>query len=193
MNKLLLASAIAAFSGLSGLAVAQEVGKVISSTPVLKRVTEPRSNCGAAGDVQQRCRTETVSEDRTIGYKVVYEYAGKQHTVQLPFPPGPTIELEVTPTAQSASGPSTTGAPTPTYTSAERVYVEPIERVYREPAYVDRVYYSRPYAYPYSYSTYYPDYYASPVYPLLGVALGYTLGTRHWGHGHRWSGHRRGR
>ncbi len=177
----------------SGLATAQETGKVISSTPVLKRVTEPRSTCTNDTDGRQRCRTEMITEDRNIGYKVVYESAGRQHTVQLPFPPGPTIELEVTPTAQSASGPSTTGAPTPTYTSAERVYVEPIERVYREPAYVDRVYYSRPYAYPYSYSTYYPDYYASPVYPLLGVALGYTLGTRHWGHGHRWSGHRRGR
>jgi hypothetical protein len=171
----------------SGFALAQETGKVISSTPVLKRVTEPRSTCTNDADGRQRCRTEMITEDRNIGYKVVYEYAGRQHTVQLPFPPGPTIELEVTPTALSAPVPATTGAPTPTYTSSERVYVEPIERVYREPAYVDRVYYSRPYPY------YYSDYYASPVYPLLGVALGYSLGVGRWGYGHRWVGHHRWR
>lgn len=211
MNKLLLASAIAAFSGLSGLAVAQEVGKVISSTPVLKRVTEPRSNCGAAGDVQQRCRTETVSEDRTIGYKVVYEYAGKQHTVQLPFPPGATIELEVTPAAQTLSRASSRGAAS----APQRVYVErDVERSYREPIYSEPAYsesdyypsqpyyssraydypstynYSRSYDYPGSY--YYPRSYASPIYPLLGVALGYSWGVGrggYWGHGgHR--GHR---
>jgi hypothetical protein len=63
--------------------------------------------------------------------------------------------------------------------------VEPIERVYREPVYVDRVYYSRPY--------YYPEYYSSPVYPLLGVALGYSLGVGRWGYGNHWSGHHRWR
>lgn len=172
----------------SGFALAQDIGKVISSTPVLKRVSEPRSTCTNDADGRQRCRTEMVTEDRNIGYKVVYEFAGKQHTVQLPFPPGPTIELEVTPTALSgASGSFATSAPTPTYTSSERVVVEPIERVYREPAYVDRVYYSRPY--------YYPEYYSSPVYPLLGVALGYSLGVGRWGYGYgnRWSGHHRWR
>ncbi len=185
----LLAVVATAFSG---FAIAQEVGKVISSTPVLKRVTEPRSNCNNDTDGRQRCRTEMITEDRNIGYKVVYEYAGRQHTVQLPFPPGPTIELDVTPTALSAApDPSTTSTPTPTYSSSERVVAEPIERVYREPAYVDRVYYSR--AYPTYYPNYTSDYYASPVYPLLGVALGYTLGSRNWGHGYRWSGHRRWR
>ena len=176
----------------SGFAIAQEVGKVISSTPVLKRVTEPRSTCSNDADGRQRCRTEMIAEDRNIGYKVVYEFAGRQHTVQLPFPPGPTIELDVTPTALSATpASSANSAPTPTYTSSERVLVEPIERVYREPAYVDRGYYSRPY--PNYYPNYYSDYYASPVYPLLGVALGYTLGVRNWGYRHHWSGHRRWR
>ena len=200
MNKLLIASALAAFTGLSGLAAAQEVGKVISSTPALKRVTEPRSNCGTAADVR-RCRTEMVSEDRNIGYKVVYEYAGKQHTVQLPFPPGATIELEVTPAAQTLSRSSSREAAF----APERVYVErDVERGYREPVYSEPAYlepgyslqpyynsrtydypstynYARSYDYPGAY--YYPQSYASPIYPLLGVALGYTWGVGRGGYG----------
>ncbi|MEQ1516397.1 MAG: hypothetical protein ABL931_07915, partial [Usitatibacteraceae bacterium] len=81
MKKLLILSALAAGVGLlPGLAAAQEVGKVISSTPVLKRVTEPRKVCTTEADGRQNCRTDSVTEDRNIGYKVVYEYAGKQHT-----------------------------------------------------------------------------------------------------------------
>lgn len=30
---------------------------------------------------------QMVSEDRPIGYQVVYEYVGRQHTAQLPFAP----------------------------------------------------------------------------------------------------------
>ena len=170
-----LASVAAAFSG---VAAAQEIGKVLSSTPVLKRVTEPRSTCANDVDGHQRCRTEMVTEDRNIGYKVVYEYAGRQHTVQLPFPPGPTIELDVTPSSARALS----SAPVQSVNAPEPVYVE---RTYREPIYVERPYYpARTY--------YYPEYYPSPIYPLLGVALGYTWGRgSYWGHG--WSGHRRGR
>lgn len=32
-----------------------------------------------------------------MGYIVVYEYAGKQYTVQMPNDPGPTIRLQLTP------------------------------------------------------------------------------------------------
>ena len=180
MKKQLFISILAAASAtLSGIAGAQEIGKVLSSTPVLKRVTEPRSTCVNEADGRQRCRTEMVTEDRNIGYKVVYEYAGRQHTVQLPFPPGPTIELDVTPSAQvqSASVPANAASFAP-----EPVYVE---RTYREPVYIERDYYP-------ARSYYYPGYYASPIYPLLGVALGYTWGRGGF-RGHGWSGHHRGR
>jgi uncharacterized protein YcfJ len=43
------------------------------------------------------CSTQTVYENRLVGYNVVYEYAGKQYNVQLPQDPGPTIQLQVTP------------------------------------------------------------------------------------------------
>ncbi len=45
----------------------------------------------------QRCSTQNFYESRTIGYNVVYEYAGKQYSVQLPNDPGPSIRLQITP------------------------------------------------------------------------------------------------
>lgn len=43
------------------------------------------------------CTTQSVYENRLIGYDVVYEYAGKQYSVQLPQDPGSTIPVQVTP------------------------------------------------------------------------------------------------
>ena len=118
--------------GLGTAAQAQEVGQVISRTPVYQQVSVPRQVCtqtqvtapaqtsgaGAAmgaiaggaiaGDkvegpqagqtqTQQTCTTQQVYENRLMGYNVVYEFAGKQYTVQWPKDPGPTIKLQITP------------------------------------------------------------------------------------------------
>ncbi len=190
MKTRLLISALVAGSGLvSGLALAQEVGNVISSTPVLKRVTEPRSTCTNDADGKQRCSTQMVTEDRTIGYKVVYEYAGKQRTVQLPFPPGQTIPLEISPagpTGYALPDRQTIAAPTPVYSTESQPVV--VERVVREPVYVERDYYPGPY---------YRSYYYDPIYPILGLGLAATAiyyGGRggYWGHSYRggFRGHR---
>jgi hypothetical protein len=163
-------------------ASAQAVGNVISSTPVLKRVTEPVRGCSPAP--QRAC--EMATEDRLIGYKVVYEYNGKQHEVQLPFAVGATIPLETSGSGvQPASTPST--APTPTYERSPRV----VERVYVEPGYRS------------DYGNYtgarYDPYYYGPIVPLgLTLGLGYVAGRYYWprgyvyygGHG-GWRGHRR--
>ena len=176
MKKLLVVSAlVAGLALMPGLAAAQEVGKVISSTPVLKRVTEPKSTCTNDAEGRQRCTTQMVTEDRTIGYKVVYEYAGRQHSAQLPFAPGATIPLEVNVAPQSAPVRSTTPPINTVYSSEPRtVYVaeQPvIETVYRDRVYVESpYYYSRPYPYNYA-SSYY-----SPLYPVLGLGLGYAAG-----------------
>lgn len=45
----------------------------------------------------QNCRTETVYENRVMGYNVTYEYAGKQYMVQMPRDPGPTVQINITP------------------------------------------------------------------------------------------------
>ncbi len=48
---------------------------------------------------QTTCSTQTLYENRTVGYNVTYEYAGRQYQVQLPQDPGPTIRVQITPMA----------------------------------------------------------------------------------------------
>jgi uncharacterized protein YcfJ len=47
----------------------------------------------------QNCTNQIFYENRTTGYHVVYEFAGKQYTVQMPTDPGPTVRLQITPVA----------------------------------------------------------------------------------------------
>ena len=49
----------------------------------------------------QNCSTQTFYENRTTAYNVVYEFNGKQYSVQMPQDPGPTIRLQITPVAAS--------------------------------------------------------------------------------------------
>ena len=106
----------------------------------------------------QNCTTQTVYENRAVGYNVVYEYAGKQYTVQLPYDPGPTIRLQVSPAGaqqqQSAPGaPMTLADPVPVVTNTVVV----------------------PAAYPY-YGYGYRPYY----YPPVSLSIGYVHGGGHW-------------
>lgn len=84
----------------------------------------------------QRCGTETYYENRTVGYNVVYEYAGKQYNVQLPQDPGPTIPLQVTPmSAPRSEAPASTFVstlpPATVVTESRVVYVPaPVYRSY---------------------------------------------------------------
>lgn len=150
--------AIAGLATLSGVqAQAEEIGKVISSTPIIQQVAVPRQVCtndqvvtqgqksgagaamgaiagGAVGNSMgqgsgraaatmlgifggailgdkiegpgqaevrhvQNCTQQMFYENRTMAYNVVYEFAGKQYTVQMPTDPGPTVRLQVTPVA----------------------------------------------------------------------------------------------
>ena len=45
----------------------------------------------------QRCRMQNFYENRTVAYNVAYEYAGRQYSVQMPYDPGPSIALQITP------------------------------------------------------------------------------------------------
>jgi uncharacterized protein YcfJ len=162
MKSIILPSALLA---LCSLAQAQEVGQVISRTPVYQQVLVPRQTCsatpvtvqpstsgagalmgaiagGAVGNTigrgdgrvlatmagviggaimgdkiespgapqtqtQTTCTTQNIYENRLMGYNVVYEFAGKQYTVQSPQDPGPTIQLQITPVGapRSDAGP----------------------------------------------------------------------------------------
>ncbi len=154
---------------------AQEVGKVISSTPIIQQVAVPRQVCnnqqvvtegqksgagaamgaiaggavgnqigngsgralatmaGILGGVMigdkiegpstpevrnvQNCSQQTFYENRTMAYNVVYEFAGKQYSVQMPQDPGPTVRLQITPVAPP---PVSTGYGVPPAGSAPR-------------------------------------------------------------------------
>jgi uncharacterized protein YcfJ len=210
----------------SGLSLAQEVGQVISSTPVMQQVAVPRQVCameqqvipaqksgagalmgaiaggamgnavgggggkaaatllglvggavigdsveggGSPAQVQnvQRCKTQAVIEVRPVAYNVVYEYAGKQYTVQLPNDPGPTIQFQVSPVSTVAQ----LSAPAVSYPAP----------VYAPPAYVQPGY---AVVAPDPYPGYYAPGYYQPNY-LLPFALGLGFGI--WGgggHGH---------
>ncbi len=184
---------------MSAQCVAQEVGRVLSTQPVIQQVAVPRQVCtnqqvevipqksgagavlgavagGAIGNSVGRgagnaaatvigvlggavlgdriegtppaqaqtvrnCSTQTVYENRTVAYNVVYEYGGRQHTVQTTYDPGPTIQLQVTPvgaTIQVAALPEPVAALPPTY----------VQPAVIEPQVIYQPYYSRPYVYP---------------------------------------------
>jgi uncharacterized protein YcfJ len=217
MKKLLLLSVAMASASLSQ---AQEVGRVISSTPIIQQFGQPRQVCnteqvavmqpksgagalvgaiagGAMGNAVgsgagkaaatmlglmggaivgdriegapqiqfqnvQNCNIQTFYENRTVAYNVVYEFSGKQYSVQMPNDPGPTLSLQVTPVgvgAPSAPPPVAAGYP-------QQVYVQPSNIVVMPPIY--QGYYSRPY------------------YPSIGIEFDYVYGDRgdrgrrHW-------------
>ena len=164
MKKILLLAALAGTAGLCAAqgvvqgvvqGTSQEMGRVISSTPMVSQVGVPRQVCsndsvpvqsqksgagaimgglagGAIGNAigggggraaatvlgifggailgdriegggqtqfrtVQNCASQTFYENRTTSYNVVYEYAGKQYSVQMPHDPGPYVRLQITP------------------------------------------------------------------------------------------------
>lgn len=215
MKKILL---LAVASGASGMVLAQEVGRVISSTPIIQQVGVPRQVCtteqvaiqqpksgagavmgaiagGALGNavgggsgkaaatmlgifggavlgdrvegaplsqVQdvQRCSVQTFYENRPVAYNVIYEYAGKQYSVQMPNDPGPSIQLQVSPVGAAAQITEAASFGTyvqPGYSQPANVYVAPA---------VTRGYYGNPY-------------YARPYYAPIGIELEYRYEDGH--------------
>jgi uncharacterized protein YcfJ len=212
----------------SGLCLAQDVGRVISATPVFQQlavphqvcaleqvaVPQPKSGAGAligaiAGGAMgnaigagggkavatmiglvggsvigdnlegtplsqtqnvQRCTTQTSYENRSVAYNVVYEFAGKQYSVQMPHDPGATVSLQITPVGAQTQ----TAAPAITAAYSQPVYVQ-----------TDNTYVAQP-----VYPAYYPGYYAQPSYLPLGIGLafglGYWSGGSHRGHHRHW-------
>src|SRR5665647_1225697 len=148
MKKLLLLSTALLASGLS---MAQEVGSVISATPIVQQVNSP-------------------GQGRTIepvAYNVIYEFGGKQYSVQMPTDPGPTVQLQISPVGSSAQA-----AQAP----ANATYVQP---AYEQPDYVVMA----PPVYPaYHQPGYYQPNYIVPF--ALGLGFGYWGGYGGHGHGH---------
>jgi uncharacterized protein YcfJ len=227
MKKALLFSAmgIAAATGAT-VASAQEVGRVISSTPVIQQVAVPRQVCnqpvavqqpntgaggvvgglagGAIGNqfghgdgravatilgvvggallgnqiesnnnppqVAQQCGTQTTYENRTVAYNVTYEYAGRQYTTQMPYDPGATVRLQVSPVADSGAPIDNTQGAQPIMSQGQSQVPQAVILASPPPTVV----------YPAAYPAYYPQPY---YYPPVGISLGFGFGFG--GHGHR--------
>ena len=139
MKKLFLLSAAILSSGLS---MAQEVGRVISSTPIVQQFNSAQPGGGV---------TEQVV------YNVVYEFGGKQYTVQMPNDPGPSVQLQVSPVGSVA----------------QTVQPSSAQPVYSQPGYVVVA--------PSACCGYYEPNYVLPF--ALGIGLGYLGGYGWYGHG----------
>jgi uncharacterized protein YcfJ len=243
MKKIVLLSAMGALSAIGAVANAEEVGRVISSTPVVQQVAVPRQVCNTVQYVQpqssgggalvgaiiggllgngighgvgraaatgigavagaavgdnietrggypqaaQQCSTQNSYENRTVGYNVVYEYGGKQFSVQMPNDPGPNVRLNVSPVGASSAAPyddqgvvtaPAVGQPVGQIVGVPTTSVAP---TYYAPA---PVYYAPAPAY------YAPAYYAPSYYPPVSLSLGFGFygGGGHWGrhHGGHW-------
>ena len=216
MKSIVFTSALLAATG---LVQAQEVGQVISRTPVYQQVVVPRQTCsatpvtvqpqtsgagavmgaiagGAVGNsigrgegralatmagviggailgdkiespgapqtqTQTTCTTQNIYENRLMGYNVVYEYGGKQYTVQLPQDPGPTIQLQVTPVgAPRSEAPSDAPAPVVASSNTVTTVVTTQPRVVYVPS-----------------NTYYGPW--APAYPVINMGWGWSGGHRH--------------
>lgn len=81
------------------------------------------------------CTSSSVYENRLIGYQVVYEFSGKQYTVQLPQDPGATIALQVSPVAMAQAPVATTTVITPAPNPPQVIYTPPPTVVYGAPYY----------------------------------------------------------
>jgi uncharacterized protein YcfJ len=244
MKKTILFSAVGVLSALGSAAGAQDIGRVLSSTPVIQQVPVPRQVCsyqpvavqqpnsgaggvigalagGAIGNqighgdgraaatilgvvggallgnriesnnnapqVQniQNCSTQTYYENRTVGYNVLYEYAGKQYNAQMPNDPGPTIRLQLTPMGGDSAA-SDMPAPSAPSAAPGVIVAPPMAQAVGQP--IAQIVAAPPTVYPAAYPTYptaYPGYYGSPYYyPPVGLSLnfGFSGGHRH----HRW-------
>ena len=79
------------------------------------------------------CNSQSATENRLIGFEVVYEYMGKQYTAHLPQDPGATIALQISP-AGMAMPPTPPSSIAPTALQPQVVYTQPAV-VYGAPYY----------------------------------------------------------
>ena len=122
----------------------------------------------AQTQTQQTCTTQQVYENRLMGYNVVYEFAGKQYTVQLPKDPGPTIKLQVTPISAAPLE-----VPGPEATVMAENFNSPIftAQIFTATPQVVRV------ISPYYRSNVYSHY---PVFTHINLDIGAAPRQRHW-------------
>ena len=194
MNRFLVATLLV--GACASAFAADEMARVISATPVTQQVAVPREACAAyaAPGAPPQCSTQTIYESRTVAYTVIYEYAGRQYSVQMPQNPGASLRLQVgAAPALMATGssvsPSNQGledaAMAGPAVNVAQPYPSPVQVTYVNPGVS---YYGSPF---YGSSYYGSPYYGSYLGPVvsLGFGGGYYGGGRYYGgrggHGHR--------
>jgi uncharacterized protein YcfJ len=147
---------------------------------------------GQPGHVQstRRCTTESIYEDRTVAYSVVYEYGGQEYTTQMRRDPGRYVQVQVQAAPEGeaapreyAPPPRSRRAPPPESSRPPPIYVE---RPVTYQTYPEPVYETYPAPGPAYYEPGYPQFGTGLV---LGALIGYGV---HRGYHHR-HGWRRGR
>ncbi len=87
--------------GAAGNAVGQGNGRAVATMIGLVggAIVGDKIEGAPAGGVEnvQRCSNQNFLENRTLGYNVVYEFAGRQYSAQFPNDPGPFVQLQITP------------------------------------------------------------------------------------------------
>ncbi len=87
----------------------------------------------------QRCSTQYIMENKISGYHVIYEFGGKQYSVQMPYDPGTTIKLQLTPISAAPANTVVAAAPMQVQPYAVAVQRDP-SLVIRPSLYVDYSY-----------------------------------------------------
>lgn len=124
----------------------------------------------------QNCSTQTSYENRTVGYDVAYEYAGRRYNTRMASDPGQWVPVQVGAAENNGYGGSGYSAQQPAYQNPAPAYAEPgvvVPSYYSAPTTVIA---SPPVVYA-------PSYYAAPAYAPAYVApigmslnLGYSRG-----------------
>ena len=122
----------------------------------------------------QRCGTEIYYENRTVGYTVVYEYAGRQYTTQTQNAPGRYIQVQVQP-VDNRMPPHQTGR---TYSTQPDPYYNQQQNAYGQRGLVVGTT-------PYPEMVYPPIYQQPPLYVNPAVSLELDYGRGGGGH-HRY-------
>lgn len=67
--------------------------QVLQTIPVLVRERVPYEECTAMPQQGQQCRTLYRVHERVQSYEVTYLYQGQQHTTQMAYDPGATVQI----------------------------------------------------------------------------------------------------
>jgi len=156
------------FGGGSGRGAAMVAGTMAGA--VIGNSVEAQNQRQAQGP---QCVTETFYENRTVAWQVTYEYGGREFSTRLPYDPGPTIRLQVTPVgAAGDTPPPQVFAPQP----MDPVQVTTVPPPVAAPA--TTIVYTTAYASPYP--VYQPVYtpVVRPYYPPVGVSLQFDYSRR---------------